>query len=491
VSDDYDIPLQAGTMVGEYRIVEPIGAGGMGVVYRAVHPMIERDAAIKVIKSKYVCQQSVVRRFEHEARLLGKLRHPGIIDVFGFGALPDGRRYYVMDLLQGQPLSQCIVERQRLTLRETLTVVVKVAAALDAAHKRGVVHRDVKPSNIFLQSDVRGGVVLLDFGVAKLMTRDLNLTAAGQIAGSPPYMSPEHCRGNVDHRSDIYSLAIVVYECLSGRTPFVGPTMEVIDKHLVEPPPRLAQWAPEHAALDQPLSRALSKDPAQRQQRASELARELAASCGMSPQQLDEPLAFQGTAAIETDFPPDPAADTAVELNTVPFRHERARPADAAPIHQAETAIRPVETAVLDVEDPAVQSAPAPVKHDGREPAASATHTALLRRRWRHLAAGILLGVVGLGALIAVLLARTGGLEEKRTVGSDARREVVVVPLRLDARPFTGPDAAAADMAPARPDTLAPADTSRPPPPPTSQQKKPRRKKKKRTTPEEGGLIRF
>jgi len=483
VIDRDDAPLPAGTMVGEYRIAEPIGEGGMGAVYRAVHPVLEREAAIKVIKAQFAFHRDSAARFEHEARLLGKLRHPGIIDVFGFGSLPDGRLYYTMELLRGQTLCGRLREGP-LDLRETVMLTIRVGAALDAAHRKEIVHRDVKPSNIFLQSNVRGGVVLLDFGVAKLLTMDMNLTRVGQMAGSPPYMSPEQCRGSVvDHRSDIYSLALVVYECLTGQMAFSGPTAEVVSRQLDDPPPRLSDLAPQYAHLDSLLLRALSKDPAQRQQRASELAVQLAESCGMDPRRLDEPLAFVGTTEVVATGAPEPAgaaparapapvdamamAETLLEGDTVP--HRRVDPHTVL-FHDTLPPVGPAveeAAAAMDVNDTVTDppsEAPEPVVR---------TSTALPRRSRRSfLAVGLFLGVVALlGVAIAVGLARSG-------LDATAEAPAAVVPAaaplpdaapagaRKDsASPDTTADAASPDTAPVAPDARGAPDWAWPRPP--------------------------
>ncbi|HTL32132.1 MAG TPA: protein kinase [Kofleriaceae bacterium] len=239
-----DQDLQAGQDVGEYRIESVLGQGGFGTVYAAIHPLIGKRAAIKVLARKYSADPAVVSRFVAEARAVNQIRHRNIIDIFAFGQLADGRHYYVMEYLEGQPLDVYLRERGPLPLDEALPILRSIARALDAAHAKGIAHRDLKPENIFLAHDTDGDTFpkLLDFGIAKLMQPEEDVrhkTGTGVPLGTPYYMSPEQCRGkDVDHRTDVYSFGIVAYRMLTGTFPFEGDDfVELLYKQVNEEAP--------------------------------------------------------------------------------------------------------------------------------------------------------------------------------------------------------------------------------------------------------------
>ncbi|MBK9031766.1 MAG: serine/threonine protein kinase [Myxococcales bacterium] len=236
-------PLMPGTMVGEYRVEAKIGEGGMGTVYGAVHPVIGKKAAIKLLRAELSMNPEAVERFLGEARAVNQIGHPNIVDVFSFGALPDGRRYFAMEWLRGESLAARIDRDGGLVLAEALPILEQVVAALAAAHERGIVHRDLKPDNVFL-CEVRGEaprVKLLDFGIAKLVGEPLGIkrTKTGALMGTPGYIAPEQARGeDIDARADVYALGCMTFEVLTGRLPFVSESaMVVITKHLTEDPP--------------------------------------------------------------------------------------------------------------------------------------------------------------------------------------------------------------------------------------------------------------
>jgi serine/threonine-protein kinase len=265
--------LPAGTLVGEYRVEGKLGEGGFGTVYRAVHPLIGKAAAIKVLSRQFSANPQIVARFVAEARAVNQIRHRNIIDIFSFGALEDGRQYYVMELLEGMPLDAYLRKcGGHVKLADALPILSKVARALDAAHAAGIAHRDLKPENIYLVFDEDAGVFpkLLDFGIAKLLgdsVPGMHKTRSGMPMGTPMYMSPEQCRGkNIDHRTDIYSFGVMVHQMLAGHPPFDAETaLDLLIKHTAEPAPALSSIARGlPAALDAPILRMLEKDPAKR-----------------------------------------------------------------------------------------------------------------------------------------------------------------------------------------------------------------------------------
>jgi serine/threonine-protein kinase len=263
-----DQDLSPGERVGEYVVDEKIGHGGFGAVFRATHPVIGKQVAIKVLFRQYSSNPQMVSRFIAEARAVNQIRHKNIIDIFAFGQLPDGRHYYVMELVTGQPLDAVLEQRGHLSLPEAVPVLRQLARALDAAHAKGIAHRDLKPENIYLASDDEGGIFpkLLDFGIAKLLSdggAKMHKTRTGAPMGTPYYMSPEQCRGReIDHRTDIYSFGIVCFETLTGKVPFDGEDyMEILLKQINDPPPRPSSIVPElPPGVDEAVLWMLEKD---------------------------------------------------------------------------------------------------------------------------------------------------------------------------------------------------------------------------------------
>lgn len=218
--------LKTGDRIGDYEVIAPIGAGGFGEVYEARHTVIGKLAAIKVLRAEHAQSKAVMARFLAEARAVNQIQHRGIVDIFAFGELDDGRQYLVMERLRGLPLDAYVRRHGRLDPATVFALLRRVARALDAAHDAGIAHRDLKPENIFVTHDDEGRLdpKLLDFGIAKLMGgKSLAQTKTGQMLGTPLYMSPEQWRGRkVDHRTDIYALGVVAFELLTGKFPFTG-----------------------------------------------------------------------------------------------------------------------------------------------------------------------------------------------------------------------------------------------------------------------------
>ena len=312
-----------GTTVGSYEVIAKIAEGGMGAVYRAQHRLIGKPAAIKVILPELSANQELVNRFFNEARAASTIHHPGIVEIFDFGYLPTGLAFIVMEFLEGEPLTRRIVGRGRLDERTALAILRGIASALAAAHAKGIIHRDLKPDNIYLvpDPDVPGGErpKLLDFGIAKLTEQGASAlqTRSGAMMGTPAYMSPEQCRGagGVDARSDLYALGCILYEMLTGRTPFVAEGVgELIAAHLMHAPTPPRALVPELSTTTEALVlQLLGKRPEDRVQSASELAKLLGQ--GSMPQ-LPERAAMQAVAAAMS--PTSPRVPTGSQVQMTP-----------------------------------------------------------------------------------------------------------------------------------------------------------------------------
>jgi eukaryotic-like serine/threonine-protein kinase len=221
--------LQPGETVASYRVVRLLGKGGMGIVYLATHVALERHVALKVLRRDVSDDPEAATRFFTEARAVNRIGHQNIVDVTDFGTTSTGQCFFAMELLTGESLAGRLSREGALSLRRTLHVAVQVADAVAASHAAGIVHRDLKPNNIFLIERERDldYVKLLDFGLAKLTQVDggaIRTTLDGAVVGTPAYMSPEQCLGrkDVDHRTDIYALGVILYETIAGRLPFIA-----------------------------------------------------------------------------------------------------------------------------------------------------------------------------------------------------------------------------------------------------------------------------
>jgi serine/threonine-protein kinase len=251
-----------GQHLGRYLVQEEIGRGGMARVYRAFDTSLKRTVALKVMAPHLALDPEFERRFEREAVTVANLRHPNIVPVYDIGEA-NGLRYIAMEYVRGRTLHAIIRERGALGLAMAISIVAPIADALDHAHAQGAVHRDVKPHNILI--DIEGRVLLTDFGIAQAPDGE-RLTRTGIFMGTPEYISPEQASAQrVDGRSDLYSLAIVTYEIITGVVPFSGATPQLIMAHVQSPPPPPSSLAPrEPPELDLVLARALAKQPAQR-----------------------------------------------------------------------------------------------------------------------------------------------------------------------------------------------------------------------------------
>ncbi|MCC6217506.1 MAG: serine/threonine protein kinase [Polyangiaceae bacterium] len=276
---------------GQFEILQKIGTGGMGSVYKASQPAMNRMVAIKILHPKLAARKDLVARFRREARAMSQLTHPNTVKVFMYGELEeDGSLYIVMELLEGRNLNQTVRREGPMPAERAIPVLVQVCGALQEAHEMGIVHRDLKPENVFLcnQGALADFPKVLDFGLAKVTEQQMRpgsviLTQEGMVFGTPEFMSPEQAQGKtLDATSDIYSLAVILYEVLTGKLPFAAKSpMEYIQKHVVEPPIPLNQRVPDRhfpPALESVVAKALSKRPQDRYQSAADFARALASS---------------------------------------------------------------------------------------------------------------------------------------------------------------------------------------------------------------------
>jgi hypothetical protein len=266
---------QVGSRLGKYDIRAEIGKGGMGVVHLGYDPLLDRKVAIKVLAPHLVWEPGFIERFLREARAAARLKHAGIVTIYDVGQ--EANWYYiVMEYLEGQTLAQVIHGRGALPVDQTVTILRRLAEALDYAHQCGLVHRDVKPGNIIVHPS--GQVTLTDFGVARA-AQETRLTTTGALIGTPKYMSPEQARGEVaDHRTDIYSLGVVAYEMLCGRAPFEATTPHAVLYQLIyEPLPPVRSRRPDlPEEVDASLARALAKEPDARYATAAGFVKSLA-----------------------------------------------------------------------------------------------------------------------------------------------------------------------------------------------------------------------
>ncbi len=306
---------------GQFRIVERIGSGGMGAVYKAQQPSMDRHVAVKILHSKFTNRKDLVSRFSREARAMSHLTHPNTAKVFLYGQLEDGSCYIVMEYLEGKNLGQMVRHEGPMEPTRAIGILLQACAALQEAHEKGIVHRDLKPENIFLGNiaGITDYVKVLDFGLAKVTDREMRpgsmiLTQEGMVFGTPEFMSPEQAQGKIlDSRSDIYSLAVILYELVTGKLPFDAKTpMDYVTLHVQATPLPLATRAMGRSfppALQGVLDRAMAKRPDDRYGSAAEFA---AALRGVLPavalQQLSQSLPAGTIPAIPATSSSEPLA---------------------------------------------------------------------------------------------------------------------------------------------------------------------------------------
>lgn len=282
-------PLVGTTLAERYEIIRRIGEGGMGAVYEARHSIIGKRVAIKVLLDKFLENQELIARLLQEARLASSIGHQNIVDVTDFGTTRDGRAFVVMEFLEGEPLSELIMRDAPLPIERSLTIVKQVASALGAAHRKGIVHRDVKPENVYLvRRDDQDFVKVVDFGVSRAVrTREetgsewQRLTRTGAVLGTPLFMSPEQASGNedIDERADLWAAALILYECLTGELPFrganyLGVISQILNKE-AQPPSSLRPELGIPSAVDRVVMHGLEKDRERRYQQMAEFERDI------------------------------------------------------------------------------------------------------------------------------------------------------------------------------------------------------------------------
>ncbi|MDD9971658.1 MAG: protein kinase [Myxococcales bacterium] len=305
-------PGLVGELAGEYRIIRRLGAGGFGTVYEAEHPVLKRRAAVKVLHEGRSLDAAGMERFISEARAASQIQHRNVVDIFSFGTLENGQLFYTMDLLDGVDLDTYQRACGPLEPACVVALLSPVAEALDKLHAAGVIHRDVKPGNIFLSWESNGEVTpkLLDFGLIKLLGDSPITTASDVLMGTPYYMAPEQCRGEaVDARTDVYALGAICHELCTGRVPFVGDSATaVLLDHVQTAPPRMSEvLASLPAALDEPVLAMLAKRPSDRPATAALAITQLDAAVRATGCEPPVPLRLARPAIPPREADPSPA----------------------------------------------------------------------------------------------------------------------------------------------------------------------------------------
>ncbi|MEW6733852.1 MAG: protein kinase [Acidobacteriota bacterium] len=280
-------PLIGVLLDGKYKLESLIGGGGMGKIYRTHHISIDKRVAVKVISPSLLEEPDLFERFKREAIAAARINHPNIVPVYDFGQTKEGLAYIVMEYVNGVSLAQLVKQEEKLTTERIVDLIEQVCIAMSAAHNKGIIHRDLKPDNVMVDwLDGKERARVLDFGIAKLSNTKERLTKEGAVIGTVHYMSPEQAKdsGEIDHRSDIYSLGVILYRLFSDQLPFdASGWRQIIVKHMLETPKPLTELCPGFpAVLSAVVMRALEKEPQNRQQTAMELAEQLKAALKIS-----------------------------------------------------------------------------------------------------------------------------------------------------------------------------------------------------------------